>query len=592
MDRNSAIGFGLLMVLLIVYIVFNQSNKPKAKPETKQKTELAQDSLTQNSVTDTLVAQSAATDSATAESASEIVVAEQETTLENDDVKITFTNKGAYPSSVELKKFKTYSQKDLMLFKGDKNFFNFEYQKNGLVKQTKNQSFNATVDAGGKKVTYTGADGFSISYALPEKGYMSNIQINTGGVDKSKDITFFWNGQSFHTEKSKEAEKMYTEVCYNLDGEGYDDYTISEKETENFDGKSINWLSFKQHFFNTTIVPADGLIKNGEVTAEPNKSEELVSNFAAKLSVKPEDQLNFQMYTGPNDYNILKSYNNGMQEIVPLAYGIFSFVKWINLGLIIPLFTWLSGIFTNMGVVIIVLTFIIRLLMSPFTYKSYVSGAKMKALKPELDELKEEYKDDKQAFGVEQMKLYKTAGVNPLGGCLPALLQMPIFFALFSFFPHAIQLRQKSFAWADDLSSYDSILNLPFTIPFYGDHISLFTILFALTSILMALYSMNNATMDQSNPVMKYMPFIMPIMFLGIFNKFAAALTLYYFVSNLITLGLQFVIQNYIIDKDKIRAKIVAKKNEPVKESKFMKKMKELQEKQAEQAQTRSQRRK
>jgi len=281
-----------------------------------------------------------------------------------------------------------------------------------------------------------------------------------------------------------------------------------------------------------------------------------------------------------------------MQEIVPLSYGIFGFVKYINLALILPLFNWLSSLFSNMGIVIIVLTFIIRLLMSPFTYKSYVSSAKMKALKPELDELRDKFKDDKQAFGVEQMKLYRTAGVNPLGGCLPALLQMPIFFALFSFFPHAIQLRQKGFLWADDLSSYDSIVQLPFNIPFYGSHISLFTILFAITSIGLALYSMNNATMDQSNPVMKYMPFIMPIMFLGIFNKFAAALTLYYFISNLITLGLQFVIQQYIIDKDKIRAKIEAKKKEPPKESKFMKKMKELQEKQMEQAQTRSQRRK
>lgn len=596
MDRNSAIGFGLLMALLIVYIVFNQSNEPKKKPDTKQKTELAQDSTAQNAVTDTAANQITAIDSSTVENAGEIVVAEQKTSLENEDVKITFTNKGAYPTKVELKNYKTYSKEKLMLFTGDKNFFNFEYQKNGLVKQTKAQSFNATVDAGGKKVTFAGADGFSITYTLPEKGFMSDIQINTGGIDKSKDITFFWNGQSLHTEKDKAAEKMYTEVCYNLEGEGYDDYTITEKETENFEGKGIKWLSFKQHFFNTTIVPADGLIKKGEVTAEPDADSSKVSNFAAKLSVSPEDQLNFQLYTGPNDYDILKSYDNGMQEIVPLAYGIFSFVKYINLWLIIPLFTFLSGVFSNMGVVIIVLTFIIRLLMSPFTYKSYVSSAKMKALKPELDELKEQYKDDKQAFGVEQMKLYKTAGVNPLGGCLPALLQMPIFFALFSFFPHAIQLRQKAFAWADDLSSYDSIVSWTAEIPlissFYGNHVSLFTILFALTSVLLALYSMSNATMDQSNPVMKYMPFIMPIMFLGIFNKFAAALTLYYFVSNLITLGLQFIIQNYIIDKDKIRAKILAKKNEPAKESKFMKKMKELQEKQADQAQTRSQRRK
>jgi YidC/Oxa1 family membrane protein insertase len=200
----------------------------------------------------------------------------------------------------------------------------------------------------------------------------------------------------------------------------------------------------------------------------------------------------------------------------------------------------------------------------------------MKALKPELDELREKMGDDKQAFGMEQMKLYRQAGVNPLGGCLPALLQLPVFFALLSFFPHAIELRQEKFLWANDLSTYDSILNLPFTIPFYGDHISLFTILFVITSLLMALYSMN-MTADQNNPMMKYLPFIMPVMFLGIFNKLPAALTFYYFVSNVITLGLQFVIQQWIIDPEKIHAKIQAKKNEPPKENKLMKKMMEMQ---------------
>jgi YidC/Oxa1 family membrane protein insertase len=219
--------------------------------------------------------------------------------------------------------------------------------------------------------------------------------------------------------------------------------------------------------------------------------------------------------------------------------------------------------------------------MSPFTYKSYVSSAKMKALKPELDELRDKLGDDKQAFGVEQMKLYRQAGVNPLGGCLPALLQLPVFFALLSFFPNAIELRQSSFLWAKDLSTYDSILDLPFTIPFYGNHVSLFTILFVITSLLMALYSMNMAA-DQSNPMMKYLPFIMPVMFLGIFNKLPASLTYYYFVSNAITLALQFVIQNYIIDPDKIHAEIQAKKKEPPKENKLMKRMAEMQQQNAE----------
>jgi YidC/Oxa1 family membrane protein insertase len=205
----------------------------------------------------------------------------------------------------------------------------------------------------------------------------------------------------------------------------------------------------------------------------------------------------------------------------------------------------------------------------------------MKALKPELDELKEKHGDDKQAYGVDQMKLYREAGVNPLGGCLPALLQLPVFFALLSFFPQSIELRQSKVLWAKDLSTYDSIYDLPFSIPFYGDHISLFTILFVITSLILALYSMNtNMGADQSNPMMKYLPFIMPIMFLGIFNKLSASLTFYYFVSNVITLALQFIIQQWIIDPEKIHAQIKAKRSAPPKENKLMKKMMEMQQQQ------------
>jgi YidC/Oxa1 family membrane protein insertase len=287
------------------------------------------------------------------------------------------------------------------------------------------------------------------------------------------------------------------------------------------------------------------------------------------------------MFVGPNDYRLLKTYNKDLEEMIPLSYGIFGFVKYINKWIILPIFYGLSKFFSSFGIVILLLTFILRLLMSPFTYKSYVSSAKMKALKPELDELKEKHGDDKQAYGVDQMKLYREAGVNPLGGCLPALLQLPVFFALLSFFPQSIELRQSKFLWAKDLSTYDSIYDLPFSIPFYGDHISLFTILFVITSLILALYSMNtNMGADQSNPMMKYLPFIMPIMFLGIFNKLSASLTFYYFVSNVITLALQFVIQQWIIDPEKIHAQIKAKRSAPPKENKLMKKMMEMQQQQ------------
>ncbi len=601
MDKNSAIGFGLLMVLLLAYVFINKDNAETEANKTKTEQAAITDSTVNNAV-------STSDSIATVETPVAAInvdenIPEETLVLENEDVKISFTNIGAYPKEIELKKFTTYDKQPLILYKGSKNYFDFIYNQNGITKNSKAQSFKPALAADGQSVSFLQGDssgaGFAITYTLPAKGYMMDMVVKPSGADKSKNIVLNWASQSLHTEKDKAAEKLYTEVCYNLAKDGFDNYTINEQNKEDFEGEAINWLGFKQHFFNTTLVPQDKFILSGEVISSPvnDSLKQKVSNFDAKLTLMPKDELRFQFYAGPNDYDGLKALGQGLEEIIPMSYGIFGFVKYINKWMIIPIFKGLASIFSNYGIVIIILTLIIRLLMSPLTYKSYVSSAKMKALKPELDELKAKHGDDKQAYGVEQMALYKQAGVNPLGGCLPALVQMPIFFALFSYFPHAIDLRQKSFLWADDLSSYDSIVSwagdIPLISSFYGNHISLFTILFAVTSLLLALYSMSTTAMDQSNPMLKYMPFIMPIMFIGIFNKFAAALTLYYFISNLVTLGLQFIIQKFIIDPDKIRAKILAKKNEPPKQSKFMKKMQEMQEQNAErQNQTRSQRRK
>jgi YidC/Oxa1 family membrane protein insertase len=278
--------------------------------------------------------------------------------------------------------------------------------------------------------------------------------------------------------------------------------------------------------------------------------------------------LPLQLFYGPNDYKILKSYENQMQNMVPLGSGIFAFVKYVNRGFIMPVFNFLSGRMVSYGLIIALMTIIIRLLISPLTYQSYLSGAKMKLLKPEIELLKAKHGDDKQAFGMEQMKLFKSAGVNPLGGCVPALLQIPIFMALYYFFNSNISLRGESFLWATDLSSYDSIYNLPFSIPFYGAHVSLFTILATITSLLISLYGMSNMQ-DTGNPVMKYLPFIFPIVLLGVFNRMPAALTWYYTVSNVITLLIQLVIQNYIIDHEKIMAKLQENKKKPVTRSKW-----------------------
>ncbi len=266
-----------------------------------------------------------------------------------------------------------------------------------------------------------------------------------------------------------------------------------------------------------------------------------------------------------------------MENIVPYGSGVFAFVKYINRHFLLPVFDFLRNHIASMGMVILLLTLLIRLITSPILYKSYLSGAKMKALKPEIDRLKEKHGDDKQAFSMDQMKLWKSAGVSPLGGCLPALLQIPIFMSLYYFFQSNISLRGESFLWAKDLAAYDSIASLPFSIPFYGDHVSLFTITATVTSLIISIYSMSNMQ-DNSNPVMKYMPYIFPVLLLGVFNNLPAALTWYYTVSNTITLILQIVIQKYIINHEKILAQIEENRKKPVKQSKFQERMMAMQE--------------
>mgnify|MGYP000969672395 CR=1 FL=1 len=582
MDKNTVIGFGLLMLMLIGYIFYNQNGQTQLQKQhiadSIAKVKLAPIPTNSSKDTTVIAGKNQLDSNATAVEMPEVL-----STIENDDIIITFTNKGAFATKAELKKFKTYDHKPLILFEGANNVVDYGYKSAfGGIVHSKTQSFKGELSTDKKAISFVSND-MVLTYKLEPKGYMLSVQAKLSGCDRSQNISMQWKSQSLLTEKDVESQKLYTQICYNLEKEGYDYFTIKEKKTHDLK-ESVKWLSFKQHYFNTTLITDSPMILSAKVHVAPSEADtalHLLSDFDANMVVAPRDVISYKMFLGPNDYKLLKSYGKDLEEIIPLSYGIFGFVKYINIWLILPIFNFLAKVVSSYGMVILFLTIIIRLLMSPFTYKSYVSSAKMKALKPELDELREKLGDDKQAFGVEQMKLYRQAGVNPLGGCLPALLQLPVFFALLSFFPHAIELRQSKFLWAKDLSTYDSILNLPFTIPFYGDHVSLFTIGFVVTSLILALYSMN-MTADQSNPMMKYLPFIMPVMFLGIFNKLPASLTFYYFVSNVITIALQFVIQNYIIDPEKIHAQIQAKKKEPAKENKLMARMAEMQKQQME----------
>jgi len=388
-----------------------------------------------------------------------------------------------------------------------------------------------------------------------------------------------WQSEMPQIEKDIEYERQQSHICY-LENGSYDFEYVGSGDDKNFKDP-VDWLAVKQQFFISAIsaknkfqsavvkwvVPADSLQVIAQTTANCN----LVLP-AGSLATVP-----LQLYYGPSDYNILIKSGNKMENIVPYGSGVFAFVKYINRHFLLPVFDFLRKNIASMGMVILLLTLLIRLITSPILYKSYLSGAKMKALKPEIDRLKEKHGDDKQAFSMDQMKLWKSAGVSPLGGCLPALLQIPIFMSLYYFFQSNISLRGESFLWAKDLAAYDSIATLPFSIPFYGDHVSLFTITATLTSLVISVYSMSTMQ-DNSNPVMKYMPYIFPVLLLGVFNNLPAALTWYYTVSNTITLILQIIIQKYIINHEKILAQIEINRKKPVKQSKFQERMMAMQE--------------
>ena len=590
MDRNTIIGFVLLAALFFGYFYYTRQGQLALEKDRQH----IQDSINRlKPKVDTLLAK---TDSSKKDSTLKQVSSpfqqdsvpnvEQLTTLENDVIKIIFTNKGGQPKTIELKKFKTFDGKALILENG--TFNKISYLINTGVNQTAQTTdlFFKPQQANANSLTYTlqNAEGQAIEhqYILSKSDYMLDLNIVLNGANKlvtQNKINLTWQSQAPQVEKDISHEKVQSHIAYVEDG----DYNFKDLGTGNdtkFD-KSVDWITVKQQFFAQAII-AKNKFENADIkwTVPSDTNLHVIAQATANCRINipagSVASVPLQLFYGPSDYKILKSYGNQMHNIVPLGSGIFAFVKYINRGFIMPVFNYMGKNLASYGLVIALLTIIIRLLISPLTYQSYLSGAKMKLLKPEIDALKVKYGEDKQAFGMEQMKLFKSAGVNPLGGCIPALLQIPIFFALYNFFNSNIALRGQSFWWAKDLSAYDSIYNLPFNIPLYGSHISLFTILAVVTSLLISIYGMANMQ-DTGNPVMKYMPYIFPIILLGVFNSQPSALTWYYTVSNAITLIIQFVIQKYIINHEKILAQLEANKKKPKVKSKWQERVEAMQ---------------
>jgi YidC/Oxa1 family membrane protein insertase len=601
MDRNAIIGFALIAVIFIGYLVYNMPTKEEAARLKKAQDSIAlvqqqaqsADSTLQPLLEDTTISTLSSERTVQGVFNDSSVKGEKLVTIENELMKVTLSNKGGKVVSVQLKKYKTYEQQPLLLFDEKNTKFNYiffsgtdQISTEALLFSTIGESFSVTSSDSNTivfRAYKTSARYLEQRYTLKGNSYLLGYQFNLVGMDSvirsnNPFINLEWDTKFNHTEKDIALEKNYSSIYFRYWDDDVDNISESSVGTMSAPGK-LQWVSFKQHFFNATLITEEPFDQGNFTTAADNGTT-TVKNMHAEL-VLPFDnskqQVSYQMqfYFAPNNYQSLKRLGNyDLEKIIPLGVGIFGAISSpINKFFIIPLFNFLNRFFTNYGLIILIMTFLLRIILFPLTYRSFVSAAKMRVLKPEIDELKERYKDDQQKFGQEQLKLFKSAGVNPLGGCIPALLQFPILAAMYTFFPLSIELRQESFLWAKDLSTYDSIYNFGFAIPFYGNHISLFTIIMTVTSILFAIY---NNQLSGVTGQMKYMAYIFPVMLLGIFNNLPAALTYYYSLTNIIAFGQQFIIKNYIIDEGAIHRRIQENKKKPVKKSRLQERLEEM----------------
>jgi YidC/Oxa1 family membrane protein insertase len=598
MDRNTVIGFVLLGLLLFVYLFTSTRNTQELQKQRK----LAEDSIANVKIKQDAMAKLQDTAKTRVVQGDTTIGfnkalggTEQKLTVENELIKIVFSNKGGQPAEVELKNFKAFDSTLVKLVvPGTDNHFSYPIVT-GINQSA--QISDLFFDAGQLVKNADGSQTVSFRLPAPEgesivhqftihpNSYLIDWNVNVNNPGKlftNNNFNLLWNDHLGKIQKNVMDERRLSTIGYYEDNSF--DY-IQSKSERTFE-KPVQWISVSQQFFNTTLIAKENFA-SGSLTAHWMRNEPDSTTTVAKVDVSVQSKvasastvnLPFQLYYGPNDYRILKNQAPGMDKIIDLGRGFYSFVRPLNVYIIMPVFNFFKKFITSYGLAIMLLTIFIRLFTSPLVYTSYLSGAKMKALRPELEAMKKRVGDDKQAQGVEQMKLFREAGVNPLGGCIPALLQIPIFFALYSFFNSNIALRGESFLWTKDLSTYDSVLNLGFSIPAYGDHISLFALLAVATSFLISLYGMS-MTPDQSNPAMKYMPYIMPVMLLLFFNRLSSALTWYYTISNSITLIIQFIIQKYIIDHDQILAKLQENRKKPKTKSKWQERLEQMQEQQ------------
>ncbi len=495
--------------------------------------------------------------------------------LENSNILLEISTKGADIKKLLLKNYSNYNDDPLFLIDNNKSKFSYNIPV-GRNSTINSQDLNYTaeiVDENSSvklKAQIDPRRELEISFVLKESSDIVDFKLNIiDNTDSNyENVELIWGRDSFRNSKSIDYENRYTALSYGF--ENNKDSYLSVAGSTNKEIDNVNWISFREHFFSSILILSDESnqveISSEDLSSNETLDKKFTKRFLANIPLKLDsyNQISFSMYFGPTDYETLKDYNLNLENSVPIGWGIFG---WLNRFIFFPLFSFLTNYFSY-GISIILMTIIVKVAISPLTYKSYLSQIKMKILKPELEVINEKYKDDPMKKQQETMNLYTKSGANPMSGCLPAFLQMPIFFALFTFFPVAFSLRQKSFLWADDLSSYDSILDLGFYIPLYGDHISLFPIL---ASVAIFFYTKMTTGQQMMSPSqtggvnMKVIMYMMPLMMLFFFNNYASGLSLYYFISNLLTIVLMLIIKNFIIDDQKVLSEIEENKKKPLK---------------------------
>jgi len=601
MDRNSIIGWGLILVLFFIWTRLNAPTQEEIAERQRIQDSIAQAEQAVEPIVPTTPTAPAPTLS---DSAKQVQLdqqfgvfgsaangTEQSFTLENEVFKLQFSNKGGRITSAQLKEYEQVHinaqheevSSPLLLLEDQKNRFDYLIPVQGQNQRIKSGDlFFEVVSSTGNQITFRAQAGggyIEQTYSINPNSYNVDYTVNFNGLSNvlapgTRQISLDWINYLSPIEDNRQYERNFSSIYYKPVDDGVDYCTCTGDDEENLTDQKVKWVSHSNQFFNTSLIAKEYF--NGSVlTTEmlPEEAEDLkITRSVIEMPLENgSGSVAMNMYVGPNEFNALREYKADLEYIIPYGWSVFGTInRWV----IRPIFEFLSGFIGNMGILILVLTVLVKAVLYPLTYKMLYSQSKMAALKPKIAHLNEKYKDDAQGKQMETMKIYQQFGVNPLGGCFPILLQMPIWFALYRFFPASIEFRQAEFLWATDLSSFDAFMYLPMDIPFYGDHVSLFTILWAGTTVIYTFY--NTRHMDMSvNPAMKYMQYFMPVMFLFFFNNYASGLTCYLLFSNISNIAQTIITKNYLIDQEKIQAEFEAYKKKPKKKSGFRARLEE-----------------